>query len=847
MKYEELISKMTLEEKASLLSGRDFWQTMHIPHLGIPSVFLSDGPNGIRKQAGEADHLGLNASLPATCFPTAVSLANTFNVDLVKEVGKALGEEAVELKVNMLLGPGTNIKRNPRCGRCFEYFSEDPYLAGKMAANMIKGEQENGIYACVKHFAVNNQEEKRMASDSVLDERTLREIYLEPFEIAVKEGETHGLMSSYNMINEVYANENHHLLVDILRNEWGYKGIVVTDWGGDNDRVEALKCGNQLEMPTTCGDTDKDIVNAVNSGKLDISVVDKAVDDLLTFVFDTEKVFNGRTTTRLLSEEMIEKHHLVAKKASDESIVLLKNENNVLPLKKEEKVAVIGDFAKTPRYQGAGSSIVNATKVDTFLSLSKNYEFNYVGYEQGYKRFGGKSNSLKKKAVRLALKADTVLYFMGLDEYIEAEGLDRENIEVAKNQLDLLHALKETGKKIVVIFAAGSIVNLDFDKDCDALLHIYLAGQAGVHSILDILEGKVNPSGRLSETCPMKYDDIPSSPYFNKMIQKKLIKRSVEYRESIYVGYRYYEKNNIKTRYPFGYGLSYTKFEYSNLKVNENGVTFNVKNIGEVEGKDVPQLYVGLKDSVIFRPVRELKGFKKVSLKPNEEVEVSIPFDDKTFRYFNVKTNKFEVEGGEYIIEIGKDSENIVLTSSIKKEGTTDVIPYDKEKLPSYFKGDIKNISDDEFKELLGREIPPANLVFVKKKRINVDYNTVVAELKYARGWTGRAFAGVMRFAINLLGAFNNKALKNTIIMGVINQPMRGLSRMTNGAMSYEQLDGLIMMFNGHFHKGLHKFFKAKKNKPKVKKEFRYEKPKTKKEIKKEKKEQKKLEKKGNK
>ena len=813
MVHDELIKKMTLEEKASLTSGKNFWETMNIPHLGIKSMFLSDGPHGIRKQAAAADHLGLNKSLPATCFPTSATIANSFNVELAEKVGKALGEEALALDVNVVLGPGLNIKRNPRCGRNFEYYSEDPYLAGKIAASYVKGIQSNGIASCIKHYACNNQEERRLTSNSVLDERTLREIYTTAFEIVIKEAKPLCVMSSYNLVNDVYANENIHLLKEILRDDFGFNGVVVTDWGGDNDRVAGLVAGNELEMPANNGETDIEIVNAIKDHKIDESVLDESVDRLLTLHDTTFKPFEGGKKYKI----DIQAHHEIAKEAARESIVLLKNENNALPLNSNEKVAIIGDFAKNPRYQGAGSSIVNPTKLDNTLELIKDFNINYVGYEQGFNRYGKEKKTLFEKAIGLARNVDTVIFYMGLDEVTEAEGLDRDNIKIHKNQVSLLKAIKELGKKVIVILSEGSVVELDFEKYADAILFNCLNGQAGSGATLEILTGEVNPSGRLSETYPLTYGDTPTEKYFPAHDFNSF------YKDAIYVGYRYFDKLNKKVRYPFGYGLSYTTFEYSDLEITPKGVKFKLTNTGKVKGKEVPQLYIGLNNSKVFRAKKELKGFTKVELNPGETKEITLNFDEYSFRFFNVKDNKFEIEKGTYSIYVGSNVEDIKLTGELDVDGVVvnDDI-YDQTKLSKYYSGEISNVSDEEFEALLGRKLPTSNVKFVKKNRILVDYNTSVIELKYAKGWTGRLFSGAIRFAIKFLKCFGSKDKANVLIMGVINQPMRSISRMTNGAITMGQLDGLILMFNGHFFKGLKKFIKEGSKKPQISKENRY-------------------------
>ena len=803
-KHQDIIDQLTLEEKASLISGKDFWQTVNIDRLNIPSAFLSDGPHGVRRQAAAADHLGLNASIPATCYPTAATMANSWDPELGEGLGQRLGQEAAVQKVNVLLGPGTNMKRSPLCGRNFEYFSEDPYLAGKMAAGYIRGIQSNGISACVKHFACNDQEENRMTLDSVLDERTFREIYLTAFEIAVKEGKTKSIMSAYNLINGTYANENEHLLVDILRKEWGFNGLVVTDWGGNNDGVKSLKCGNQLEMPGT-PDRPEEVLNAIKNGELEESVLDDNVDTLLDIIFDTMK--NG--VEKAPEKFDVEEHHAFAQKCAEESAVLLKN-NNILPLNKKDKVAFIGDFLYLPRYQGAGSSIVNPTKLDNTEKLLGESGLNVVGCCRGFHRYGKKKKKLLTEALDLASKADVVALYLGLDEVTEAEGLDRVNLHLEKNQLELIQEVKKLNKKIVVVLSCGSAVEMPFIDDVDAILHCYLNGQAGALATLNILSGKVNPSGKLSETIPVKLEDVASSDNFPSHT------RTIEYREAYGIGYRYFEKAHIKTAFPFGFGLSYTTFAYSGLQVNKDGVSFEIKNTGKYDGKEIAQLYVGLKESEVIRPTKELKGFVKVELKAGESKRVSIPFDDKTFRYFNTKTNNWEVEKGAYDLYIGSSSRDIQLESVIEQKGTNAPAPYDKKVLPNYSVGNLRNIPDEEFAALLGHEIPSGALPFYKKNRLVVDYNTTMSELRYAKRWIGRFVGKAIPWFVRVLRKLGKRTLANTLVMGVVHQPMRGLSRFSGGGMRMSQLDGLIMIFNGHFFKGLHHMNKEKRKYKKI-------------------------------
>ena len=788
MKYKHIIEKMTLTEKARLLSGKDFWQTVDYPQHGIPSMFLSDGPTGIRKQAAAADHLGLNASIPATCFPTSATVANSWNEKLGEQIGRALGEEAVALKVNVLLGPGLNMKRNPRCGRNFEYFSEDPYLAGKMAAAWVRGLQSNGISSCCKHFACNNQEERRMASDSVMDERTLREIYLTAFEIAVKEGGTKTIMSSYNLINGEYANENMHCLKEILRDEWGFNGVVVTDWGGDNDRVAALLAGNELEMPTTGGESSIDIERAVNRKIISEDVVDEAVDRLLDLIYTTEEVYKDRPADQpnVVSPEAAERHHAIARQAAEESMVLLKN-NGILPLKKGAKVALIGDFVKKPRYQGAGSSIVNPIKLDDTLEILGEYsdKFEVVGTCAGFDRYGKKNAKLTQEAVDLAKKAEIVLAYIGLDEVTETEGMDRVNIKIPQNQIDMLNELIKVNDNVVVVLACGSAVELPFVDAVPALLHTYLPGQAGARAILDILVGTVNPSGKLSESYPIKYEDCSCADNYPGH------GATAEYREGLYIGYRYYDTAGVPVAFPFGFGLSYTTFEYSNLVVEDDKVTFVVKNTGAVDGAEVSQLYIGKKDGEIFRPKKELKGFAKTSLKAGEQQVVEIKFDDKSFRYFNVATNKWEEEAGEYQIYIGASSADIKLEGKIERKGTGAPNPYNKEELAHYYSGDVVAVPDAEFEKLLGRPIPNSEL-----NKGELGYNDTLGQLKYAKGGLGRFAFHALNLVYKIIFKVN-RGLANVLQMGVMNLPFRGLERMAGGIITMPMVDGILKIVNG--------------------------------------------------
>jgi len=790
---------MTLEEKCYLFSGKDFWQTRSVSRAGLPSVTLSDGPHGVRKQEGAGDQLGLNGSIPATCFPTAATMANSWDPELGEEMGRYLGEEAAVQDVSVLLGPGLNIKRSPLCGRNFEYFSEDPYLAGKMAAGYIRGIQSQGISACPKHFAANNTELRRMASDSVVDERTLREIYLTGFEIAVKEGGARSIMSSYNEINGVYSNENPHLLQEILRDEWGFDGFVVSDWGASNDHVEGVRAGAHLEMPTTGGDSDEELIAAVKAGRISEEVIDRRLDELLDVILPTRAACDkvkGKTFD-------VDAHHAMAQKASEQSIVLLKNEGNILPLQKGAKVAVIGEFARKPRYQGAGSSVVNPTRLDNTLDVIKNFDLNVVGFEPGFPRHGPTDRSMVQKAAELAKQADYVLLYIGLDEISESEGLDRPHMKLPQSQIDLLDAVSAANPNVIAVFSAGSAVEMPWLPKCKALVDGYLCGQAGAAAMLRVLLGEVNPSGKLSETYPLRYEDVPSAPYFPAK------ERTVEYREGLYVGYRYFETAKAPVLFPFGYGLSYTTFEYSDLRITGKDVQFTLKNTGDRDGAEAAQLYVSAKCGGVYRPVKELKGFRKVFLRAGEARSVTISLDDKAFRYFNVKTGRWETEGGEYEILVGASVSDIRLSGTVNVQGTGAELPYDMSKLPDYAAGTVKNVPDSEFAALLGHAIPDGHWSGT------LGMNDAICQLYYAKSLKARLVYKILTSRLNKSIARGEPDLNITFIY---NMPFRAIGKMAGGVCSQEMCQGILTIVNGHaiaFFKGLGQlaagFFKQRK------------------------------------
>ena len=781
MKHTDIITKLNLEQKCALLSGDTVFTTRGYKNAGVPSITLSDGPHGLRKQAGAADHLGLNPSVPATCFPTAATVACSWDPALGEEIGAALGEEAAAQEVSVVLGPGLNMKRNPLCGRSFEYFSEDPYLAGKLAAGYIRGIQSKGVAACPKHFAVNSQETRRMASDSIVDERTLREIYLTGFEIAVKEGHPRSIMSSYNLVNGTYANENKHLLMEILRDEWGFDGAVITDWGGSNDHALGVKNGSTLEMPAPGGDSVRELLAAVESGKISESDIDARLSELLPLVFDTKAALDAAPR-----EFDAAAHHALARRAAAESLVLLKNEGALLPLAAGTKVAVIGDFAKNPRYQGAGSSMVNSTQVDVLLDKLIDSELNVIGYQQGFDRHGKPDAALQKSACELATQADTVILCMGLDEIAESEGLDRSNLRLAQNQVDLLQAVAAVNPKIVVVLYSGSVVETPWLDNCQALLYAALGGQAGAGAVADALTGKVNPCGKLAETWPLAYADVPSAADFATR------RKTVEYREGLYIGYRYFTTAEKAVRFPFGYGMSYTTFVYSDMAADEQGVSLTVTNTGSVAGTEIVQLYVAKKNSELFRPAKELKGFARVTLAPGEKQRVTIMLDDKAFRFWNVKANRWEIEGGEYELLVGASVEDIRLCEKISVHGTATVHPYEDVDLDCYYKGNVLSVSDADFEKLLGHPIPDG--------KTKIDRNLTLGELNHARSPLGWLVWLVLTI---LLDVSYKRGKPDLNILFQYNMPLRALAKMTNGAISMGMVDGIVMELQGFWILGL--------------------------------------------
>ena len=779
MIIDETINSLTLEEKAAFLQGWSTWTSYEKKDSGIPVCFLSDGPHGLRKQAGTGDHLGLNASIPATCFPTAATMANSWDEALGEELGRALGREAAANGVNVLLGPGLNMKRSPLCGRNFEYFSEDPYLAGKMAAAYIRGIQENGVAACPKHFAVNSQELRRMAMDSVVDERTLREIYLTGFEIAVKEGKPRSIMSSYNKVNGTYANENAHLLKEILRDDWGFEGFVVTDWGADNDHALGVKNGSNLVMPAPGPDAAIGLVNAVKEGRVSEADLDERLKELFRVLVSADEAM--KKAPKSFDKDA---HHALARKCAEQSIVLLENDG-ILPLDRNAVVGIIGDFARNPRYQGAGSSMVNPTRLDNLYDCLRAAGVSIAGYAQGFdRRKPNPDQKLIDEAVRVAEAAPVVLLCVGLDEIAESEGMDRSNMELSKGQRELIEAVCKVNRNVVLVLSGGSpfVIPGSFR----AAIHGYLGGQAGAGAMADALLGKVNPSGKLNETWPLQLEDTPACAYFPSK------ERTAEYREGLYIGYRYYDTANIPVRYPFGHGLSYTTFLYSDIHAEKDRVTFTIANAGAWDGAEVAQVYVSCKDGNVFRPQKELKGFAKVFLKAGESRTVSVSLDDKAFRYFNVKTNRWEVESGIYTISIASDSAHVRLSANIRVEGTNAPAPYGA--LPGYESGRITRISEVEYRDLLGHPIPDGHWGG------ELTRNDAICQLYYAKTGAARL---VYKILTHMKEKSEAKGIPDLNILFVYNMPFRALAKMSGGLMSDRMVDDVVLLVNGHFWQGL--------------------------------------------
>ena len=775
MDIEKNLQQMTLEDKIALCSGANFWETKKYEKYGIPSLFMCDGPHGLRKQEDVADMLGVNESRKATCFPAEVTTAGSWDPELLAEIGAAIGEEAKEQGVGLVLGPGANLKRNPLCGRTFEYFSEDPYLAGKLAAGFIRGAEAQGISTSLKHFAANSQEKSRFNSDSVLDERTLRELYLTAFEIAVKEGKPSTVMCAYPKLNGVHCSDSKTLLTDILRTEWGFSGLVVTDWGAMNDRIEGFRAGCDLSMPGGSDYMEKDVLQAVKNGTLPESCVDDSARRVLKLVFHAAETLSKKAACDY------EAHHALAKRAAMEGAVLLKNEGGILPLKQDAKIAVIGAMAKSLRYQGAGSSHINPTKLAQPLDFLPD-----AIYAPGCDERGDTTDALLAEARTAARQAEIAVVFAGLPDRCESEGFDRDDMKMPAGHLRMIEAVASANPNTVVILLCGCAVECPWADNVKGILYMGLPGQAGGEAIADLLYGRVNPSGKLAESWPSTYEDVPSSEVYGKTTDAL-------YQEGVYVGYRYYDKSGTAVRWPFGYGLSYTEFAYSDLTVDGGTVSVSVKNTGAFAGAEVVQLYMHAPQDGLHRPLRELKGFQKVFLQPDESRTVTFPLTDRSFAVWQ---DGWKVPGGAYTVCVGG------LTASIEKSGET--LPIPAWQGGSWYERCTGKPNQTDWEALLGRRY---TLPVLKKGSFTMD-NTVMemkdyslimkimfkaVEATIARGYGGKKDYENPNFRMQLASSAG--------------APIRSMQ--ISGGMKGGVLPGMLEIANGHFFRGIWRMIKG--------------------------------------
>ncbi|MEX1308061.1 MAG: glycoside hydrolase family 3 C-terminal domain-containing protein [Eubacteriales bacterium] len=792
-KIQEILSALTLEEKAGLCSGADFWHLKSVERLNLSSIMMCDGPHGLRKQSGDVDHLGISKSEPATCFPTAATTACSWDIDLLTEMGKALGEECLEKEISVILGPGANIKRSPLCGRNFEYFSEDPLLSGHMATAWINGVQSQGVGVSLKHFVLNNQEERRMTIDAVVDERAMREIYLRSFELAVKAAKPWTVMCSYNRVYGTYLSDNKKLLSDVLRDEWGFSGLVMSDWGATNDRVAGIEAGMDLEMPSNQELNDAKIVAAVKNGTLSEADLDKVVTRVITLILNSlhnkKKGYSFDSTA----------HHAMAQRIAAESTVLLKNDG-LLPLKENQSLAVIGEFAKSPRYQGAGSSIINPSALDNTCAVLDKNSISYT-YAQGYNKSSNTpDDALLSEAVKAAKAADVVLLFAGLPDAFESEGFDRKHISLPDSHNELIRQILSVNQNTVIILQNGAPVAMPWANDAKAILECYLGGQAGAGAAVDILFGKVNPSGKLAETFPLALEDNPAYKHFPGHI------KTVEYRESIFVGYRYYDTAEKPVLFPFGHGLSYTTFEYSNLSIspakNSYDVSLDVKNAGQMDGAEIIQLYIKNAPSTLFKAKKELKAFKKIKLQAGETKKVDFKISKDAFAYYNTDVSDWHVQGGDYMILIGASSRDIRLsqTVSVKETKTADV-PDTRETLPAYhqLKDEVLNIPKNQFETLLGRPVPCGDAVpgppFTDTHMLRETQNH----------WFGRLVIWFAKKEVANMMDMDDAEAGNIAMheAQATEMPIRALVQLGGDSLPKYFVNGFIEILNGHFFKGI--------------------------------------------
>ncbi len=794
-----LVAEMTLEEKATLCSGKDFWHLDGVERLDLAPVMVTDGPHGLRKQVKDADHVGLNKSVPATCFPTACALAASWDVDLIERVGQALGQECAAEHVTVLLGPGLNIKRHPLCGRNFEYFSEDPYLSGKLAAAMVRGVQSQGVGTSIKHFAVNNQEHGRMFVDAIVDPRTLREIYLRGFEIAVREAQPWTVMCAYNRVNGTYCSEHDWLLNKILREAWGFRGLVVTDWGATNDRVEGVRCGLDLEMPSSGGVNDALVVAAVRNGYLREAELDTVVQrNVALSLLGTDLQANAHSVD-------LQAHHQLAHQAAVSSAVLLKNDNQCLPLSAAQHIAVIGAFAKRPRYQGTGSSQVNPTQLDNAWDAINTLAGN-AQYAAGYEpKNSAPDQALIEEAVAIAQQADVAIVFVGLPNIYESEGFDRSDMNLPEQHNALVSAVAAVNPNTVVVLANGAPVTLPWASRVPAILETYLPGQAG-GAVADLLFGLANPSGKLAETFVFSVDDIPAQANFPGG------QRQVLYREGLYVGYRYFDSADKPVQFPFGHGLSYTRFDYGQPTLSRNNLaqgdtawlTVPISNSGSMRGAEVVQLYVSLEQSEVYRPAQELKGFQKLALDAGETGVARFTLDDDVFKYFDHGHDDWVVEPGRYTLRIGASSRDIRQTINI----TLDSPQTPSAKAAAVQGPDLTRphtVDDYTFAAMLDRPVPPPE----PSRPFHV--NSSVAEI--GATWIGAKFKQrvVAGFQQTMGGHTSNDTLNKMFEEMANNLPLRGLVLFSRGKTSMAQIHFMLALLNHQYLRAIKLWWQLRK------------------------------------
>lgn len=838
MNTSEILSKLTLEEKAALVSGTDFMYTNKIPRLQIPALCMADGPHGLRKQTGEQDN-GIAQSEPATSFPTAVTTASGWNPENTRRMGEAIGEECRHYGVHVLLGPGANIKRNPLCGRNFEYFSEDPLLSGSVGAAEVQGVQSTGVGVSVKHFALNNSENYRFMGDSIVDERAMREIYLKSFERIVKEAKPATMMCAYNQINGDYCSENEWLLTKVLRKKWGFDGAVMTDWGAVRDRVKGLQAGLDLEMPGDTAICRRWILDSVQDGSLSMETLDQAVENLLqlidTYVLETidgSSVQKTNQGTGVKIEDKVKSvskrgvdwnaHHALAAEIAADCAVLLRNDGS-LPLSGTEKLLVVGELFEKMRYQGAGSSMICPTKVTTPKDAFAEKKINYT-YSRGYAENQTQVEpELIEEAVQKAGQADTVLVFAGLTDYVESEGCDREHMRLPENQLSLIEKLVTLDKKVIVVLFGGSVVELPFADSVNAILHMFLPGQNGGTATVQLLYGEKCPAGRLAETWPLCYGDVPFGSEFGKTIQEI-------YKESVYVGYRYYLTAGKKVRYPFGYGLSYTTFAYENMKTvhQEDGivVSCDVINTGDRAGAEVLQLYVKAPKSEVYKPEKELRGFQKVYLEPGERKNVTITVPVEDLKYFHIKDKNWVLESGSYIFQICSDCQTVKLSQSVELQGESVAAPYSRTVMEAYEGADITKINNQVFEEMSGVKIPalPAKFPVTLESRFTDLQQTFMGRILF------KAVLSVADIQMKKALALPEGVEKDNKVKGAMflrrileSNSLRSMSMSSGKSLPYNFVNGFMELTNGHFARGI-KCFCSPIKVPKLPKDTKEEK-----------------------